>query len=84
MNQYTSVGGIDYDYDLNDNLMDVNNGQYEYIYDCENRLTDANEDGQTVATYTYDYKGGRISKTVYGSPDIITKYCYDGDQVTAE
>jgi hypothetical protein len=28
--------------------------------------------------------GRRIKKTVYGSPDVITKYCYDGDQVIAE
>jgi len=28
--------------------------------------------------------GRRISRTVYGSPDVTTKYCYDGDQVIAE
>lgn len=37
-----------------------------------------------VASYSYDYMGRRISKTVYGSPDVTTKYCYDGDQVIAE
>ena len=26
----------------------------------------------------------RVSKTVYGSPDVTTKYCYDGGQVIAE
>ena len=81
LNQYISVGGIDYDYDLNGNLTDINNGEYEYVYDCENHLIDANEDGQTIATYAYDYLGRRVSKTVGGT---TTKYCYDGDQVIAE
>ena len=34
---------------------------------------------------TYFFDAGRgISKTVYGSPDVTTKYCYDGGQVIAE
>ena len=37
-----------------------------------------------VASYTYDYGGRRVSKTVYGSPNVTTKYCYDGGQVIAE
>ena len=38
----------------------------------------------TAASYKYDFAGRRVSKTVYGSPDVTTKYCYDGDQVIAE
>ena len=34
--------------------------------------------------YKYDYSRTRVSKTVYGSPDVIAKYCYDGDRVIAE
>ena len=34
-------------------------------------------------TYFFD-AGSRILKTVYGSPDVTTKYCYDGGQVIAE
>jgi len=37
-----------------------------------------------VATYSYDFTGRRVSKTVYGSPNVTTKYYYDGDQVIAE
>ena len=62
-------------------MNDVNNGQYEYIYDCENRLTKAKENSQTVATYKYDYQGRRVAKIVDGN---TTKYCYDGDRVIAE
>jgi len=37
-----------------------------------------------VAEYGYDFEGRRISRTVYGSPNVTTKYCYDGEQVVAE
>ena len=60
-------------------------GAYLYYYDCENRLTDVNDQSDDpVASYKYDYLGRRIRKIVYGDPDITTKYCYDGDQVIFE
>lgn len=59
-------------------------GTYYYYYDCENRLTDVNSANTRIASYKYDYKGRRVKKTVYGSPDVVTKYCYDGDQIIAE
>lgn len=83
LNQYTSVGGTNYSYDNNGNLTD--DGLFKYYYDCENRLMDVNDQNDTaVASYSYDYLGRRISKTVYGSPNVTTKYCYDGDHVIAE
>ncbi len=59
LNQYDYVDSADYDYDQNGNLTGIDvddNGtnEYEYVYDCENRLTEAKEDGQTVAEYSYD------------------------------
>ena len=81
LNQYTSVGGINYSYDDNGNLTDINDGQFEYIYDCENRLIEAKENSQTVATYAYDYLGRRVGKTVGAT---VTTYCYDGDHVIFE
>jgi RHS repeat-associated protein len=42
-------------------------------------VNDANDD--PVASYEYDYRGRRISKTVDGS---TTKHCYDGGQIIAE
>ena len=60
----------------------TNDGTYKYYYDCENRLTDVNnQSDQAVASYKYDYKGRRISKTVDGT---TTKFCYSGYQVIAE
>jgi YD repeat-containing protein len=81
LNQYTSVGGTGYSYDDNGNL--TNDGTYLYYYDCENRLTDVNDKstGDPVASYSYDYQGRRISKTVSG---VTTKYCYNGARVIAE
>ena len=84
LNQYTLVGGTSYSYDDNGNLTDVNdsNNVTKYYYDCENRLTDVNDPNEnSIATYSYDYLGRRVSKTVSGT---TTEYCYDGDQVIAE
>ena len=36
------------------------------------------------AAYTYDYRGWRISRTIYGAPDVTIRYAYDGDQILAE
>lgn len=83
LNQYTSVGGTSYSYDDNGNLID--DGLFKYYYDCENRLIDVNDQNDApIASYSYDYLGRRVSKTVYGTPDVTTRYCYDGDHVIAE
>ena len=81
LNQYGTVGGISYSYDDNGNLTNINDGQYEYIYDYENRLIQAKNNSQTVATYSYDFAGRRITKT---ADSTTTKYYYDGGQVIAE
>lgn len=83
LNQYTSVDGNNYSYDDNGNLTD--DGTYLYYYDCENRLTDVNDKatGDPVASYSYDYLGRRIIKTIHDSQTTI-HYTYDGDQVIAE
>lgn len=81
LNQYTSVGGVSYGYDNNGNLTSINGDDYEYVYDCENRLIEAKENNSTVATYKYDYRGRRIIKTAGG---MTTEYVYDGDQIIAE
>lgn len=58
---------------------------YLYYYDCENRLTGVNDQSdEPVASYVYDFAGRRVSKTVYGETDVITKYLYDGYHVIAE
>jgi RHS repeat-associated protein len=83
LNQYTTVDSSPFSYDLNGNL--THTGQYIYYYDCENRLTDVNDHADLpIASFKYDTQGRRIEKTVYGSPNQITRYLYDGDQVSAE
>jgi YD repeat-containing protein len=79
------VGGTSCTYDANGNLAD-DGADYKYYYDCENRLTDVNDrdTGGRVASYSYDYQGRRVRKIVYGEPNIVTQYAYDGDQVIAE
>jgi RHS repeat-associated protein len=37
-----------------------------------------------VASYAYDYLGRRSSRTIYGAPNIVIKYAYDGDRIIAE
>jgi RHS repeat-associated protein len=82
LNQYTSVGGQYYSYDINGNL--IGDGTYIYYYDCENRLTDVNDNstGNRVASYKYDFAGRRVKKIDYTiSPVRYTLYLYDGDQI---
>lgn len=63
----------------------TDDGTYLYYYDCENRLTDVNDVNDTpVASYTYDFAGRRVKKVVYGEPNVIRRYLYDGDRVIAE
>jgi len=45
-------------------------------------VNDAND--SPVASYAYDYLGRRVAKTVYGEPNVVTRYAYDGDQIIAE
>jgi RHS repeat-associated protein len=78
LNQYASVGGTAFTYDLKGNL--TADGASTYAYDAENRLTQAARVGVTT-TYAYDGLGRRISKNV-GS--TITQYLLDGDEEIAE
>ncbi len=83
LNQYTSVGGTAYTYDDNGNL--AFDGRFHYYYDCENRLLDVNDASNArVASYAYDYLGRRISRTIYGTPNVTVRYAYDGDRIIAE
>jgi RHS repeat-associated protein len=80
LNQYNTVGSDSYTYNTNGCLEDDNT--YKYYYDCENRLVDVNDQSNnSVASYSYDYAGRRISKTVDSN---TIKYAYDGQQVIAE
>ncbi len=86
LNQYDAVGPVGsetpYSYDRNGNLTD--DGTYLYYYDCENRLTDVNDQSDNpVVSYKYDFAGRRVKKTIHDSQTTI-HYTYDGGQVIAE
>lgn len=86
----SSEGSITYTYDANGNLVKQNGSKnVDYSYDKENHLLRATiQQGNsvTVESYTYDYAGNRLSKTVNESDTV----CYVNDtsgsltQVVAE
>jgi RHS repeat-associated protein len=78
LNQYTCVGvtapscaGAVPAYDSNGNLTD-DGSTYTFDYDAENRLVTAKtRAGATIATYTFDARGRRKSKTVGGTTTVF-------------
>jgi RHS repeat-associated protein len=77
LNQYTSVAGTTYAYDLNGNL--TSDGASSFVYDAENRLVSAT--GVKSATLTYDPMGRLFQVSAAGS---TTQFLYDGDNLVAE
>jgi RHS repeat-associated protein len=67
LNQYTAVGSASPTYDGNGNL--TFDGTFTYGYDAESRLASASGTGLT-ASYAYDARGWRKSKTVNGATTI--------------
>ena len=66
-NQYSTITGLAPSYDTNGNL--IGDGTYTYGYDAENRLVSASGAGNS-ASYAYDGRGWRKSRTVNGSTTI--------------
>ena len=67
LNQYTAVGGVSATYSTNGNL--TSDGTYNFVYDAENRLTNASGAGNT-ASYTFDAQGRRKTRTVNGTTTV--------------
>ncbi|WP_395714453.1 RHS repeat-associated core domain-containing protein [Reyranella sp.] len=67
LNQYSAVSGLTPSYGANGNL--TGDGTYTYGYDAENRLVSASGAGNT-ASYAYDGRGRRKSRTVNGTTTI--------------
>ncbi len=78
LNQYASVGGASFSYDLNGNL--TGDGVNTYTFDRENKLTSATTPTNNV-TYTYDPMGRRVEKSVNLT---VTNYLQDGDEEITE
>jgi len=66
-------------YDANGNL--TGDGTWAYLYDAENRLKSATQNGAAVASYAYDPLGRRQAKLVGG---VTTSFLSDGDEEIAE
>lgn len=77
LNQYVSVAGKVFSYDLQGNL--TGDGVSTYVYDVENRLTSVS--GSKSASFKYDPLG-RLHQLVIGG--TTTNFIYDGDAVVAE
>ena len=76
-NQLTAVNGQTNTYDSNGNL--TSNGPKTYVYNEVNQLVEVkNTGGSTIATFTYDDQGRRISMTASGS---TANFHYSGDKV---
>jgi RHS repeat-associated protein len=78
-NYQVNVSGSDatYTYDLNGNLTQKVDGADTWIYtwDPENRLTQVQNNGTTIATFAYDPLGRRVQKV---AGDVTTRWTYDG------
>ncbi|MBL4770914.1 MAG: RHS repeat-associated core domain-containing protein [Planctomycetes bacterium] len=85
-NQYASIGALSPSYDADGNAtgypLPAAPGQLStLVWNGENRLISATVAG-TTSTYSYDYRGRRISKQVGAAP--ATRYIYEGWNVIAE
>jgi len=77
LNQYTEVGGDDFDHDARGNL--VSDGDRDFTYDLENRVLTAS--GTVSGTLAYDPLGRLHS---YAAGGATTEFLYDGDRLVAE
>lgn len=80
LNQYTSVAGNAYSYDLDGNL--TGDGIWSWTYDSENRMVSMAKPGTTTVTLAYDAKG-RLRQTAGGTAGT-TQFVYAGDELIAE
>ncbi|WP_082462642.1 RHS repeat domain-containing protein [Sphingobium sp. Leaf26] len=75
-NQYSNVGGTNFNYDANGNI--TSDGSNTYVYDIENRLISSS--GINSVSLSYDPLG-RLFQT-QGS--TVSQFLYDGDELVAE
>ncbi len=72
LNRVSNNNTHNYSYDASGNI--TNDGQNQYHYGANNRLTKVTRGSSTIAQYTYNAQGQRSSKMVGG---IVTHYLYD-------
>ncbi len=78
---YYGNNDIDPTYDTNGNM--TSDGYFAYIYNRDNQLVNVRSLAglDSIASYSYDYAGRRVSKTING---VTTWFVYDGVQIIAE
>ena len=74
--------GINFGYDLNGNQTSRSGSPARtYVWDVENRLTSARDNGVSVASFEYDPLGRRVAKTTSAG---LTRFAYDGEDILVE
>lgn len=77
-NQLAGVGGTDYHYDADGNLL--SDGTTTYTWNARQQLV-GTRTGDSTITYSYDGAGRRVEKA---NGTATTRYLYDGANVAAE
>ena len=96
LNQYTSAGTVNYQYDLDGNLIYKSDGvnSWSYTYDDQDRLISVLEADGSLTEYEYDIFGNRIASVYnserteylvdpFGYGDVVGEYDGNGN-LTAE
>ncbi len=78
-NRLVTWGGRTYSYDNNGNL--INDGVNSYHWNERNWLQSISNGPSELASFQYDSRGRRISKTIGGQ---TTGFLYDGSNITQE
>jgi RHS repeat-associated protein len=76
----TSVGGMNYSYDANGNM--ITRGNQTLAWDVENRLLSVSENGTTTGQYVYDGNGARVKKTEGGQTVVYVNQYYEVNTTT--
>ncbi|WAT14759.1 RHS repeat-associated core domain-containing protein [Xanthomonas fragariae] len=78
-NRQTKANNVALSYDESGHLL--NDGSRKYVWDDRDRLSEIQQGGTTIASFSYDALGRRTVKTEGGTS---TQYLYDGEDVVQE
>ncbi|WAT14754.1 RHS repeat domain-containing protein [Xanthomonas fragariae] len=78
-NRQTKANNVALSYDESGHLL--NEGSRKYVWDDRDRLSEIQQGGTTIASFSYDALGRRTAKTEGGTS---TQYLYDGEDVVQE
>ena len=78
-NRQTSFNGQALSYDQDGHL--IGDGTNAYVWNARGQLAQIQQNGTTLASFSYDATGRRVAKTVAG---VTTDYLYDGFNAVQE